>query len=452
MKTISVGTIVHFVFLAAASAVAQTSTPEPGTQAPGSERVYKGLFGTTTDPLATHALGVTATLAAAYDDDVYGDTRGGGVQPGLANPAGYYGLLMANADYDWRGRHTQVGATASSAFHYYSDRGKLQTVSYTAGVGFSTEFARRTTLLGNQAFAYSPSYLYGLFPGVVPPTPGDVPPAAPDYSAYDTESYAYTSRISVTHGLTRRGQLTGAIEWQYTDFTHEIDLRRDLMSYKTTLEFSQNVSRNTALTFGYRFRTGDFGYVVNQSATEHGLDIGVDYTRPLSATRRLVFGFAVGSAAVENSLTIDELGVFDRQYHVLGDMRFGYQFGQTWEARATYRRGLEYVPGLRTPVYASGFTTAVTGLINRRWDVLLSAAYSDGASALVRDASSTFDTYTANLRTKYAFSRTWAVYADYLYYYYDFRGTGQLPPGVAPVLERNGVRVGVMLWAPMTRK
>ena len=235
MKTTSVGTIVtSFVFLAAASAVAQTSTPEPGTQAPGSERVYKGLFGATTDPLATHALGVTATLAAAYDDDVYGDIGGGGVQPGLANPAGYYGLLLANADYDWRGRHTQVGATASSAFHYYSDRGKLQTVSYTAGVGFSTEFARRTTLLGNQAFAYSPSYLYGLFPGVVPPSPGDVPPAAPDYSAYDTESYAYTSRISVTHGLTRRGQLTGAIEWQYTDFTHEIDLRRDLMSYSAT--------------------------------------------------------------------------------------------------------------------------------------------------------------------------------------------------------------------------
>jgi len=46
----------------------------------------------------------------------------------------------------------------------------------------------------------------------------------------------------------------------------------------------------------------------------------------------------------------------------------------------------------------------------------------------------------------------WAASLDYLYYYYDFRGTLLLHAGVPSALERNGVRAGLTLWMPVIRK
>ena len=112
---------------------------------------------------------------------------------------------------------------------------------------------------------------------------------------------------------------------------------------------------------------------------------------------------------------------------------------------------MEYLADLPVPVFADGFGAGVDGLISRRVDVSASAGYSNGESALGRD-SLQFDTYTGNLRVRYALSRTFAMYGEYLYYYYDFRGSAQLLVGIPPGLERNGVRAGLTLWVPALRR
>jgi hypothetical protein len=45
-----------------------------------------------------------------------------------------------------------------------------------------------------------------------------------------------------------------------------------------------------------------------------------------------------------------------------------------------------------------------------------------------------------------------ATYVEYVYYFYTFSPTLPLPPGVPPGLTRNGVRVGLTLWAPLRRR
>ncbi len=99
---------------------------------------------------------------------------------------------------------------------------------------------------------------------------------------------------------------------------------------------------------------------------------------------------------------------------------------------ASYRRGLEYVPGLATPVYADGFHG------RRRWPAERRLGRS-GVGGLfgwrvravaTRRRRSTPTPRMSGLR--YALSRTLGrCTREYLYYYYDFRGTAQLPPGVA---------------------
>ncbi len=164
----------------------------------------------------------------------------------------------------------------------------------------------------------------------------------------------------------------------------------------------------------------------------------------------MTFDFNVGASAVNPSAASDQRADSNRLYLLSGDVAVAWQLGETWQARGAFRRGLEYVAELSEPVFADGFTAELGGLLNPRLDLLASARYSSGASALNRDTLA-FDTYGAALRVRYALTRTLAVYGEYLYYFYDFRGT-TLAMSIPPGLERNGVRAGLTVWVPALRR
>jgi hypothetical protein len=176
----------------------------------------------------------------------------------------------------------------------------------------------------------------------------------------------------------------------------------------------------------------------------------MDHSRVLSASRRADLGFGLGVSTID--APTDRLGAEDRGrfYQVLADATIRYQFGRSWQARAAYRRGLEFVAELNEPVFVGGFTTSVGGLLSRRVDLLASASYSSGESALHR--SSTFDTYTGSVRSRAAITQSVAIYLEYLYYFYDFGGNSLIASGLSPRLERNGVRAGLTLWVPVFRR
>ncbi len=86
--------------------------------------------------------------------------------------------------------------------------------------------------------------------------------------------------------------------------------------------------------------------------------------------------------------------------------------------------------------------------MSRRIDVSLSGGYATGESAISK-ATSAYETYNAEGRLRVALSRTTAAYVEYLRYLYDSRGTLPLGPGVPMLLERQGVRAGVMMRLPI---
>jgi len=105
------------------------------------------------------------------------------------------------------------------------------------------------------------------------------------------------------------------------------------------------------------------------------------------------------------------------------------------------------VTGLSEPISAKSFNASLTGLLTRRVDVLASAGYSSGESALTLGAS-VFDTYTGDARVRVALVRSLATYVEYLYYVYDSRGSLPIVPGMPPILQRRSVRAGLMLRIP----
>jgi hypothetical protein len=409
----------------------------------------RGLFGGGGEPSARQSLNVTFSLAEAYDDDALADLRPV-IRPDVRQAPGYHTTLFASADYrHGAGRAVEIAASGASAFRYYNELRDVRSVSHHAALGAAARLPGRMTLRVSQNAAYSPSYLYGLFPDVAGGEIGGGPSAAPDYALDDSESYAYVTSSTIERGLGRRGRLSGDAHFRYTDYARETGLRRDVEDIGLRGEYRHGLSRNSGFTTGYGYRSGNFGYGADTGTTEHRVDVGIDYTRPFSATRRARVAFRVGGSAMDVPSSTFAVAS-GPQYRVQGDVDVAMQFARGWEVTAVYRRGLEYMPALTEPVYVDGFNTAIQGLLTRRLEVRAGAGYASG-EAVFPDSrpGSRFDTYTGNLRLQVAATRTLAFFGEYLYYFYDFAGSAQLLPVIPLGLERNGVRGGLVLWLPV---
>jgi len=420
-------------------------------QSVAAPRAPQGVFGAVRpDTGAKTKLDVTASLAQGYDDDVPAEL-GSTLDPSSLQTGGPWTMVNAAANYAWAGKRAEFGATGASNLRYFADVGETRSVGHNAGVGLTLRLPSRTTFLVNQGAAYSPTYLYDLFPTGAVTEPGSTPTTAPDYSVSTFDTYAYSTLMTLRHDFTSRVRLSFTGDYFYTDRVNETPQWQDSNAHSLGSEYSQNLGRNLMLVGAYHYRTGEFGFEGGGKTSEHGVEFGMDYTRPLSATRRATFDARLGASGADYD-TVTASGLLPvRQYRATGQAGIGFEFARTWQTRAYFRRALEFVMDLPVPVFANGVGASMAGMVARRIDVLASAGYSSGASALNRNGL-IFDTYTGNLRVRYAFKRSLAAYGEYIYYYYQFQGTTQLAPGFPPGLERNGVRAGLMLWMPALRR
>jgi hypothetical protein len=448
---------VRLIVLSAAGVLLAGTWASVFAQGTASARPKSGLFGYSSRPskVTGHALDVNATLAEAYDDDVTSEA-GPTLLPQQPSVSGFYSMMTTEAAYGWHGRRTQLGLMGLAALRYYSNLERIRAENSSFGAGFSATLSPRTAWTLNQVVGYSPSYFYGLFPSVdATPQVADLPnTAAPNYTLDTRESLYYSTSSTLNHRVSASGSIAVSGDAGYTDFQKPSSELRDLRTYGVRAQFSQGLSKGRTLRVAYRYRHGDIGLLDADPTSEHGVDFGLDSVRRLSPSRQATFAFTIGSGAVETPNAIvggTSLTGTSWLYRFSADVTAGYQFGRTWEARGAYRRGLEYVPSLTTPVFIDAMNASIEGLFSRRVDFRLSGAYSNGKSTFANTSS--YNSYTAAVRMRYALTPNWAAFGEYLYYYYDFSAVPHLLPiGMAPGLERNGVRVGITLWvSPLGR-
>jgi hypothetical protein len=185
----------------------------------------------------------------------------------------------------------------------------------------------------------------------------------------------------------------------------------------------------------------------------------VEYSRALSLKRRATFRFNLAPSVLNIPSTAliaatAQLGevetpvgsvVDGRLYRLQGEASVTYEFPRRWRATANYHRATEYLALLTEPVFADGSRVDIVGLITSRVDVAAAAGYATAASAIHR-RSQDLETRTGDVRFRFALNRTVALYAQYLYYYYDLRGQAHLAPGLPNVFEQHGIRLGLMLF------
>ncbi len=434
------GGVICVVLAGAGNVTAQS----PAVSA-AANRPAPSLFGGMTQRSGESPAGLLVTVTEAYDQNVLAE---GGPPQGALESGGLFTDFTANFNARVQRRRLQFSTSAGSDVRYYPDQ------HTTVGVGHYGSFAithssPRTVFFADGGIAYAPSYLYRLFASVAPvPAVGDA--VATGYAVTDTSSFNYDLRAGLSQNLTPRTRVIVRGAGRLTDFLHEEQQTfgygsRDLTTYESGVTLSRGVSRYVNLNVGYTYRRAQ--YFTGVYPTEHDVTFALEYERPISRTRRSHVHFGASTVIVDAPAPGDGSGELRRQYKAAGDVTYVRQFGRTWQAAAAYRRGVGYIEGFDTPVLTDAVNVNVAGLFSRRLDFLASGSYSLGEPVVAGQLTG-FTTYAGDLRMRIALSSTWAVYAEYLYYYYDF-GRGFLPAGVTPQMSRNTVRTGLSLWVPV---
>ena len=429
-----------------APAVAQTlPAPPPMPTGQPSAGVFGGV-GSRNDPGASSLI---VSLAEAYDSNVLGDSVAAIQSPLQAS--GFYSEL--NASFTLRGgaQKLQFATAGGTDLRYYSQDHQVVGVGHYGNAGLTYLPSRTTTLVLDGGVTYTPSYLYSLFTSIAPPVVGP-PNGGGAYAVTDDPMYRYDARVSLTEKLSSRSQLTFRTGGFYTDFVHKDVFiggvpQRNLATFDAAGTFVHSVSRDLNLNVGYIYSRAE--YFTGAFPAEHDITFGGDYTRMLSRTRRSHLKFNVGTAMLEATAPGDSLAVLRQQYRLAGDVTFSRQIARTWLAEGGYRRGFGFIEGLATPVLTDGVNVSGSGLLTRSVDLLVKGAYSVG-EPVTFGATHGFTTYTTDVRTRFALKTAWAVYLEYLYYYYDFSGR-LVPIGAPPKMARNSVRVGLTWWFPLQR-
>lgn len=405
------------------------------------------IFGATVDNSFRDRLDVNTALSGGLDSEVPAELRQRVPQTGPQS-GGYSSMLIVSADYARERRGGSITAQGFTALQYYPGFGGAVSRTHSAGVGATLRTSSVSTLEIGQTADYSPSYFYRLFPSVTPPGIGEPGPAAPDYRVDETQSFANSTQLRFRTGRQSGNRISASVEHSATEFSGGTP-RTDLDTLAWRASFARGVSRTGTFSIEYEYRTGEFGY--GAQGTEQRLRFGANYSPALSLTRRAQLRFNLAPSAIEIPASATSVAATGTLYKMEGDGAIAYPFLRSWTVGGSYRRGLEYIAVLRDPVFRDAARAELEGLVTERVDLSASAGYVTGASVLQQDDEH-FDTYTGTVRGRYSVNRSLAVYAEYLYYYYNLRGQAALAPDLPSVFEQHGIRLGLMLWArPLSR-
>lgn len=430
--------------VAALGAIAPAWAQQP--QPPATTRPYRGLFGGGS-PSATQSFDASLSLSGAYDRNPPGE---GGALMAAPTP-GWQTLALATLAYSWRHPRIQVSANVAGSARADDEFGDVAAGSQTAAAGMAVTLGR-TRLTANHLVSYSPAYFYGPTPaaGTSPagaftaPADLEMPPA---YSVGDVNSYSHALSVGVAQEIAGGLSLQLSGVGQQSRFGASARAQR-MLSYSAALRYRRPVTRNAAWRIGYGYRAEQYDVrASNDPIVAHDIDLGLDYGRALSLSRRTRVRFGSGSTLL--SVPDDAGGGQQLQYTVTGRFELTHELARTWNARAGYNRGVGFRRGFSGPVFSDDVAIGLTGLISRRLDVSITGAYSTGTVGIAAGDNG-LESYTGSAQLRFALTRFMAGFAEYTRASYRLDAAAALP-GVTPAFDNSGVRVGLTLLAPVWR-
>ena len=448
-----------------------------------------------TEPLGdtqTRRLEFRGTLSESFDTNLAAEAFG--VQSlSPLQQGGFSTLATGSLLYSQPLGPVQMSTSAGASGRQYRSSSTFSSSSRYASLGLSAQLWRRTTFTVDETVTYSSTFFFlERLLAASDPLQSNVGTAqqrlgvdgpvqqgldntfrASMYdsraSMYDSRAYMYSSSASLRHAVSRRSTLELSGSHRYTDLA----ALTDQLSFDYAAMYSYRLNRNAALVLGYAYAEGAHGYGTGDEVpVTSDLQVGINYERPLSLSRRTTVSFMTGSSLHRTPLADDSLpdavgrkpatvqgatrnqatvlaGGRDRlQYRLLVDAVVQHRVGRTWAATLTYSRSVGLVEGLRAPLFSDNLGATIGGSFGRRFSVGLSAAYTDGEA--LSGMATGLRTYREGVTAQFQLGRLWAISGEYLYYFYDVAGdVAAWAPGLAQSLERDSLRVGLSMRLPV---
>jgi hypothetical protein len=369
----------------------------------------------------------SGSLFGGYDDSLLGGD--GLVTPPQLRPqvsgtyTGYFGRLV----FDRLSDHLNLRADVSSTGRYYPgyDRFVLgkQMIDLSLGSTMSPWRGAHLSTGGAAQYARFDSPYSALAP--IPDDPMGFTEGAGDINLRSVNTVL--GSVQLEQDWSRRRSLAMLASAR----TSEIDGSERVYGYEVGGTYSTRLARYGQFRAGYTRREIDRGIT---RYGVHDVNLGGNYARPLSASRRAYVTFGAGTAALESR---DYLRVF-----AVADASLRYQFKRSWTGSVRYYRGVTFVDEITEPLLSNNVLGQVDGLLSPRLQLLVSGFYGRGDVGLSRLASN-YEMSSASSQLRFALSRTAAVHAEYLFYHYRFPESVHQAGNLPSKYYRQAVRVGI---------
>ena len=446
------GVLILAVLLAPGSNAGAQSRQGGGPDTQGeTTRPFRGLFRSGSSPTSDRSLIVSGSIYGGWDSSVLADQPGSSIDTRGDATEGTLGGGTLGLTFSKRGRRADFGFNVDTSTRYYPQQQELTSGAYNAGFGASIALSRRTRLGLNQTIGYQPFYQLSLFPSLGDPILGGSPiPSNLDYVVSRDSGWIYDSAVSLDRQLGRRSAFSAFYKRSASDFDASSVTGApafDVDYQYAGFRFTRDIARGVALRAGYAYRTGNFSNTAinaDDTAEAHEIDLGINYGRQLSFSRRTTFNFSTGTTLFEVQGR--------RNFTIVGDAALRHQFSRSWLSTIAYNRGVGFITNFSGPVLSDNVSARLDGLLGQRVMVSFQGGLSAGRvgyGAEEDDALSDFQTYTGTATMEYAFTANLASFVQYAYFYYDFP-RGELTP-VGGTFNRNSVRVGLNISVPLLR-
>jgi hypothetical protein len=365
--------------------------------------------------------------------------------PDLQTNAPYAGTILT-INYRSLSEKVSIGTSGSADTRYYRTQPAITAVAFNGSAAVGVQLTSRLKVDTTVTSSFSPQFAFSLVPDVNVPSDALLP-ASMDHGIFRQEAVSYTAAATATLRVSRRGAVTmtyGAGQYKFLD--------REYAGYNSRTEtygggYTHNLTRYASVRLGYYGSSGTYPGFANAPPSvvrQRTVDAGVNYSRPLSLSRRTTLAFGTGSGAIDNGI--------ERFYTVTGNASLRHDFGRTWSSGAMYTRGLGIVGGFAQPFFSDAVSVDVRGYVTNKVRTTVSGGFASGNVGLGSQAEN-FSSFQGSAQTEVSLKRDrLTAFGNYYYYGYGFDALVAAAAGMPRQVGRHGVRGGLTLTVPIIQE
>jgi hypothetical protein len=306
--------------------------------------------------------------------------------------------------------------------------------------GSFTLTSRASATVGLQ-LSYQPLYalLLPTLPGSFNQAPGQVSELDPSNTARLNNHVSFQTNAGFSYRVAQHATFTASYGRQFSTANAATVVSRSLSTQTASGNLGIGLAKGLTLNLGYGFTNADYG---TGATNVHGqnINVGINYSKPLSLSRRTSLSFTTGSTGVSNGGS--------PHWDIVGGVQLTHEIGRTWSASVGFSRNVSFLEGFTAPVLYDSAYASFGGTINRKLQFSSGGGTSIGGVGF-GVPNNGFGSYFANAGLRFGLTRSLALSLNYVYSRYSFQSGVALPTSLLSHVNRQSVSVSINFWEPL---